>query len=126
MAELKVAAQEETGLVDDAAGHGSGLAPPVVLLGADDAVAGGEVGEGDTVGEALAGDADALQHAVAAELVEQEGRVDEARLAGPVGHQAADEVGGGGVERGQQAPQLALSHQLALRKKEKQWGLRTR
>ena len=67
-----------------------------------------ELLEEHSVGEAFAADPDALQHSVAAQLMEDEMGVDVARLLQLVGDDAADKVGRGVAQRGHQVAQRRL------------------
>merc|ERR1719340_359496 len=66
-----------------------------------------EVQVNGSVGESSPADPDSLEHTVAGQLVHDESRVQEAGGLVVVGHNAADEVGVGGVQGGQQGLQLS-------------------
>merc|ERR1719427_2229852 len=74
-------------------------------LGGDDGVTGHEIRVGDLVGQTQHANTDALQHAVAVELVHDERSVDVSRLLDLVGDDAADEVRGSRVQVGHQLHQ---------------------
>jgi len=79
----------------------------------EDLVALAELGKGDTGREAHADNADALEHAVAAQLLEHERRLDDARLLDLVRDDAPDKVRVRFVERVDQRRQLLLAERAS-------------